>query len=293
MYRKPYTSEESIAKKIQNLLKYRNISFANLAKAIDVTEDELKNFIFNTKDIDFHQNDELLCKIAKVLDVPVEHFFAYEYSINSDADNYITSLVERSDRNDIMTPRESAILAAYYNDDYGELSKLIVAALNDIASASFTTHSTPNITEDTVTFPVIGELAAGYDHFMNTEWDTGDIIEVPRSHLKGRPKTDFFCLRICGSSMYPLYMNGDRVLIKKTPTLSRSGEIGVVQYGDCATLKKVEYVTGEDWIKLIPINPSYEPETISGSKLEECHIIGVPVLLIRDLQPVVPDEKTI
>lgn len=151
----------------------------------------------------------------------------------------------------------------------------------------------PSTTEDTVTFPVIGELAAGYDHFMNAEWDTGDIIEVPRSYLKGRPKTDFFCLRICGSSMYPLYMDGDRVLIKKTPTLSRSGEIGVVQYGDCATLKKVEYVTGEDWIKLIPINPSYEPETISGSKLEECHIIGVPVLLIRDLQPVVPDEKTI
>lgn len=143
---------------------------------------------------------------------------------------------------------------------------------------------TLNLTEDTVTFPVIGELAAGYDMFANEEYDTFDSIEIPLSYLKGRPKDDFFVLKIHGSSMYPMYMNNDKVLIKKTPTLSRSGDIGVVQYEDYATLKKVEYVDGEDWMKLIPINPSYEPKTISGAELEQCRIVGIPVLLIREIE---------
>lgn len=143
---------------------------------------------------------------------------------------------------------------------------------------------TPEITEDTVTFPVIGELAAGYDMFVNEEYDALDSIEIPSAYLQGRPKDDFFVLKIHGSSMYPMYMNNDKVLIKKTPTLNRSGDIGVVQYEDYATLKKVEYVDGEDWMKLIPINPSYEPKTISGSELEQCRIVGVPVLLIREIE---------
>ena len=143
---------------------------------------------------------------------------------------------------------------------------------------------TPEITEDTVVFPVIGELAAGYDMFANEEYDALDSIEIPSAYLQGRPKDDFFVLKIHGSSMYPMYMNNDKVLIKKTPTLNRSGDIGVVQYEDYATLKKVEYVDGEDWMKLIPINPSYEPKTISGSELEQCRVVGVPVLLIREIE---------
>ena len=142
----------------------------------------------------------------------------------------------------------------------------------------------PEITEDTVVFPVIGELAAGYDMFANEEYDMLDSIEIPLSYLKGRPKEDFFVLKIHGSSMYPMYMNNDKVLIKKTPTLNRSGDIGVVQYEDYATLKKVEFVSGEDWMKLIPINPTYEPKTIEGEDLNHCRIVGVPVLLVREIE---------
>lgn len=141
-----------------------------------------------------------------------------------------------------------------------------------------------NISEDTVAFPVIGELAAGYDMFANEEYDMLDSIEIPLSYLKGRPKEDFFVLKIHGSSMYPMYMNNDKVLIKKTPTLNRSGDVGVVQYEDYATLKKVEFVSGEDWMKLIPINPTYEPKTIVGEDLNHCRIIGIPVLLVREIE---------
>lgn len=141
----------------------------------------------------------------------------------------------------------------------------------------------PEITEDYVTFPVIGEVAAGYERVIAEEW-SGDTVDIPASYLHGRPKSDFIVLTVIGNSMYPMYIDGDKVLILKQPTLGRSGDIGLVRYdGEIATLKKVEYVQGEDWIKLIPLNPEYQPRTIEGTDLEECEIIGVPKLLIREI----------
>ncbi len=141
----------------------------------------------------------------------------------------------------------------------------------------------PAVTENVVGFPVIGEIAAGFDHIALEEAQSDQRVEIPVAYLKGRPRSDYFVLRVCGDSMYPLYMDGDKVLIKKTPSLERSGEIGAVLYEDYATLKKVEYVVGEDWMKLVPINPSYQPKVIEGADLEQCRILGIPVLLIREV----------
>lgn len=84
--------------------------------------------------------------------------------------------------------------------------------------------------------------------------------------------------------MYPMYHEGDTVLIRKQPSLEKSGDIGAIMYdNECATLKKIEYVPGEDWLTLVPINPEYKPKTISGADLEQCRVLGVPWLLIREL----------
>ena len=103
--------------------------------------------------------------------------------------------------------------------------------------------------EDVVTFPIIGEVAAGYDHPPLESWE-GATVSLPKEFLKGRPSSDFFALKVVGDSMYPAYMDGDIVLSLKQSTLNRSGEVGVVLYdSDYASLKKVEYVYGEDWMK--------------------------------------------
>lgn len=141
----------------------------------------------------------------------------------------------------------------------------------------------PNITEDFTTFPVIGEVAAGYDMIADEDW-TGDTIDVPNRYLRGRKKEDFFVLRVHGDSMYPLYHDGDAVLILRQTTLNRSGDVGVILYGDeSATLKKVDFVPGEDWLRMVPINPSFQSVLIEGADLEECRILGIPVLLIREI----------
>lgn len=144
--------------------------------------------------------------------------------------------------------------------------------------------NSPTITEDTVTYPVIGEVAAGYDKIAVEDWD-GDTVEIPTEYLKGRRPDEFFVLRVKGDSMYPIYIDGDKVLILKQSTVNNSGDVGVVIYDDdCGTLKKVEFVKGEDWLELIPINPMYRPERIEGEKLEHCNVIGIPKLLIREIE---------
>lgn len=141
----------------------------------------------------------------------------------------------------------------------------------------------PGVTDDYVTFPVIGDVAAGYDHYAYEDW-SGDTIDVPRSWLRGRQKEDYFALRVCGDSMYPEYHNGDVVLVLRQSTMNRSGEIGVVIYDDDnGTLKRVEYVMGEDWMKLSPINPNYPPITIRDEQLEHCRVLGIPKYLVREI----------
>lgn len=180
----------------------------------------------------------------------------------------------------------------------GETEKIPISRIELMAKALHTTAAfimgwenndyysnlkSPEITEDVITFPVIGEIAAGYDEIAVEDWN-GDTVDIPTHYLKGRKKEDFFVLSVHGDSMYPMYLNGDKVLILKQNTLNHSGDVGAILYeGECATLKKVEYVQGEDWIRLVPINPEYQPKLIEGSDLEQCRVIGIPRLLVREI----------
>lgn len=141
------------------------------------------------------------------------------------------------------------------------------------------------IAEETVTFRAHVDIAAGYDQPAEplADWE-GTSLEIPISYLHGRPVSDYFVIRICGNSMYPHYQNGDYVLVLKADTLDHSGQISVLLHGDEGTIKKIEYTPGEDWLRLIPLNPEYMPKTIEGAELETCRIIGVPKLIIREVE---------
>ena len=142
----------------------------------------------------------------------------------------------------------------------------------------------PTITEDVVEMPVIGDLAAGYDSIVGENW-TGETVLIPTTYLKGRKREEFIVLSVKGDSMYPMYQHGDKVLILKQECVSRSGAVGAVIYRDeLSTLKRIEY--GEGWMKLCPINPMYTPIEISGEDLNHVSIIGVPKLLIREINEI-------
>ena len=141
----------------------------------------------------------------------------------------------------------------------------------------------PLISDDVVTMPVIGDMAAGFEHIAAENW-SGDTICIPQNYLHGRPASDYIVLNVCGDSMYPFYLDGDKVLVLRTPALEYSGQVALVRYdGEMATLKKVEYHPGDDKMKLIPANPLYQPREIAGSDLDQCSIIGIPKLVIRSV----------
>lgn len=143
---------------------------------------------------------------------------------------------------------------------------------------------TPEIAESFVTFPILAEPAAGYDRYAEYEDYTAGNIDIPLSWLKGRPKSDYSVIKVHGDSMYPAYQDGDLVLILKQSTFNYSGQIGIVVYDDnLGTLKKVEYVYGEDWMRLVPINPAYPPIMIRDEKLEHCRVLGIAKMVIREI----------
>lgn len=133
-----------------------------------------------------------------------------------------------------------------------------------------------------ISYEVIGTVAAGYDGEAVEEY-TGEICEIPTSYLKGHKKEDYFVLRVVGDSMYPRLLNGDRVLVQRCTSVD-SGDIAIVMYnGSEATLKKVEYVNGENWVDLIPFNPEYPTKHLENEELEECRILGKVRVLLREL----------
>lgn len=143
----------------------------------------------------------------------------------------------------------------------------------------------PAIAQNVVTFRVNTDIAAGYDQPAQPldDWE-GAEVEIPTSLLRGRPPEDYFVIRICGNSMYPQYQNGDYVLVLRTDTLDHSGQVAVMLHGEEGTIKKVEYKEGEAWYKLIPINPQYEPKLIEGPEVNTCRIIGIPKLIVREIE---------
>lgn len=132
-----------------------------------------------------------------------------------------------------------------------------------------------------VQFPVLGDVAAGFDYMANVE-DTGDYEYIPREWLHGQDPGNFFVLRVRGDSMHPTYQNGDRVLVRRLPSVPSGSDAVIVFDSDYASLKRLNYRQGQDWLELIPLNPEYAPKVITGPDLERCRVCGQVWKTIRD-----------
>lgn len=156
-----------------------------------------------------------------------------------------------------------------------KLAILFKCSIEDLKQKS------PNVTDSFVSFPIIGDVAAGYEHFAFEDYTNGEL-DIPVSWLKGRSKEDYFVLRITGDSMYPTYQDGDLILVLRQNTADHSGQICVAEYeDDKATLKRVEF--GSGWVRLSPVNPQYPPVLIKGEDLEHFRVLGLPKVLIRNV----------
>ncbi len=137
------------------------------------------------------------------------------------------------------------------------------------------------VSSESVSFQVIGEVAAGFGSEAIEEL-TGDSIEIPTEWLSSEAQKNFFVLRIKGQSMYPDFQHGDYVLVHRQPQVE-NGEIAVVIYGDEeATLKKIKRPNAQT-LQLIPRNPEYTVKEIKGAELARVRIAGQVRKLIRNI----------
>lgn len=135
-----------------------------------------------------------------------------------------------------------------------------------------------------VTIHYAGPVAA---HFDATPDDAYEQRTIPAEWIGRRRPEDFFLATVSGDSMYPQFQDGDEILCLRCSDMGISGRIGIMLLGgDEATVKRIEYKPGEDWIDLIPINPEFKPRRIEGIDLEQCRVVGRVIKVIRTVDQI-------
>ena len=138
-----------------------------------------------------------------------------------------------------------------YDDVFGMLD-------NDLP---ISTASDDIVTKKSIMIPVLGRVAAGVP-FEAIE-NVIDYEEISESMARSG---DFFALRIKGDSMDPEIHNGDTVVVRKQEDAESGDIIVVLVNGNDATCKRL--MKYNDGIRLMPVNPTYEPMYFTYSEIE-------------------------
>lgn len=135
--------------------------------------------------------------------------------------------------------------------------------------------------QNSVSVPVLGSVPAGIP--LEAIEDVLDWEEIPAAMCAGG--WEYFALRVSGDSMWPDYLDGDVVIVRKTP-VCESGDVCVAYVnGYDATLKQVK-ISEDGSVSLVPKNPSYPPRTFTPQEVQELpvSIAGIVVELRRKIK---------
>lgn len=129
-----------------------------------------------------------------------------------------------------------------------------------------------------VRIPVLGSVPAGIP--IEAIEDVIDWEELP--YEMTQTCSEYFALKVDGLSMYPVILDEDVVIIKKSETCT-SGQICLVYVnGTDATLKRVILNDKKRTLTLKPENTNFAPRTFTAQEIEELPVrIGGYVVEIR------------
>ena len=154
-----------------------------------------------------------------------------------------------------------------------ELASIFNVDVNDLVhsdlSVPVTQHSQPN------RIPVLGSVPAGVS--IDAIEDIVDWEDIPTEWLNGG--REYFGLKVKGDSMYPKYMEGDTIIVRKENDCESGQDCVVYVNGYDATLKKV--IKKQDCIILQPLNPVYDPKIYDYNDEDNPVIIAGVVVEIR------------
>ena len=132
-----------------------------------------------------------------------------------------------------------------------------------------------------IRMPVLGSVPAGVP--LEAIEDIVDWEDIPKSIATGG--REYFALQVKGDSMWPDYLPGDTVIVRKQPTCQSGEDCVVYVNGYEATLKQVR-LNDDHSLTIVPRNQSYPPRTFSPEEIESLpvSIAGVVVELRRKIK---------
>lgn len=134
---------------------------------------------------------------------------------------------------------------------------------------------------DVLRIPVLGTIPAGVP--LEAIEDILDWEELPAAWGDGG--REYFALRVQGDSMYPSYLEGDTVILRKQDTCDSGDDCAVLVNGQDATLKEVR-IRENGGLELRPRNPAYPPKLYDPADVQNLPvtILGVVVELRRKVK---------
>lgn len=107
------------------------------------------------------------------------------------------------------------------------------------------------------------------------------IDEIDISKEMAEDEYEYLGLLVSGDSMFPEYLDGDIVIIRKQNTADTGDDVVAYVNGYDATLKRLQRMTGG--IRLKALNPQYESKFFSNEEIKKLpvSILGVVVEMRR------------
>ncbi len=134
---------------------------------------------------------------------------------------------------------------------------------------------TPTESEDVITIPIVGRVAAGEP--VLAEQNVEDTVTLDRFFIGNQ--REVFGLRVRGDSMIDAGINdGDFIFVRKQMHAEK-GEIVVALIGDEATVKY--FHPGTDSIEFVAANKQYAPIVVRKRDFQPTQILGVVIGVFR------------
>ncbi len=124
-------------------------------------------------------------------------------------------------------------------------------------------------TSDMQMIPIIGKVAAGVSCFAES-----NIVGYEPVSASGLSKSEQYAfLRVTGDSMYPMFMEGDLVLIRIQSSVDSGAYAVVTIDNEDGVVKQIVY--GSDFIELRSVNPMYPPRRFENEEVNRIRVFGV------------------
>ncbi len=175
----------------------------------------------------------------------------------------------------ILAERIGVSKATLYRYESGDIEKIPMHVLEKIAAVldcnilSFTEKEVEESPSDIIFLPIVGRVSAGVGSLAE-QYIEGYESTARSSITEG---TEYIYLRVTGDSMYPIFIEGDLVLVQCQPSVD-SGNYAVVVIDDCdGVIKKIVY--SDNFIELHSINPMYPIRRFEGADMRRVRVCGL------------------